>query len=204
MNNFTGSKYELTRDLSLAEINKMIRADIKAAVKSGDLPAAKYAVTKSGNAIRVAISSLPFAVLNPAAFYLCGEWPTIRGIARERWTAEAIATREVVQEIVNAYNYDRSESMTDYFDTRFYLTVDLDDSAEYAELAAALRTERDFVAQLSRISAGMALEIVGGEVRFDCCAAYPVAAALAALRGAPTGGGTEAAWLALCALEAAA
>jgi hypothetical protein len=42
-------------------------------------------------------------------------------------TGEAKAVYEKVDSIVNAYNRDNSDIMTDYFDVDYYGTVQLDD-----------------------------------------------------------------------------
>ena len=55
-----------------AQIAARIRADIKAAVRAGDLPHAKYSVTTDkysmGSSINVVASNLPFPTINPDAF----------------------------------------------------------------------------------------------------------------------------------------
>ena len=50
--------------------------------------------------------------------------------ARDTWkSAEAMAVEKKLKAIANAFNYDKSDSMTDYYNTRFALHVrhDYDD-----------------------------------------------------------------------------
>lgn len=117
-----GNKYD--KDLNVVEIAKRIRADIKQAIADGIIPAIKTSVRISrysmGRSIDVYITEAPFAVVNP-------EWAVARASGasvREmdgigQLTAEAKRVRAVVADIRAAYNYDRSDSMTDYYDVNF-------------------------------------------------------------------------------------
>jgi hypothetical protein len=131
-----GSKYEQARYLSLTEIAKLIREDLKMARKAGqaapgsadlaivdpvaDAPAQiRYSVRTQyyagGGAIDLLIKNVP------------ADWG---------WTEEAgefgpckVATRafaalvDEVERIYNAYNYDNSDSQTDYFDRNYWGNV---------------------------------------------------------------------------------
>ena len=117
-----GNKYD--KDLNVVEIAKRIRADIKQAIADGIIPAIKTSVRISrysmGRSIDIYITEAPFAVVNP-------EWTAARASGasvREmdgigQLTAEAKRVRDVVADIHAAYNYDRSDSMTDYYDVNF-------------------------------------------------------------------------------------
>ena len=107
-----GEKYIGRRPVK--EVAVDIRRDIKDAVSSGELPTGlKFSVksdTRGTNAVRVRVSGT--------------------GRTRDesgRLTGEAKAVYEKVSSIVNAYNRDNSDMMTDYFDTDYYGTVQLDD-----------------------------------------------------------------------------
>lgn len=133
-----GAKYD--EKLSTTEIAALVRGEIKAAVKSGKLPAAKYSVRTSyysgGSSIRVQISDLAkggAAVFEPEYLargtdFLMG--PSVitaddRYVRPSRylpWVNDAV---EQVEEMLRAYNHDGSDTMTDYFDVKFYAHVDV-------------------------------------------------------------------------------
>ena len=107
-----GEKYIGRRPVK--EVAVDIRRDIKDAVSSGELPTGlKFSVksdTRGTSAVRVRVSGT--------------------GRTRDesgRLTGEAKAVYEKVDSIVNAYNRDNSDMMTDYFDVDYYGTVQLDD-----------------------------------------------------------------------------
>ncbi len=139
-----GDKYADTRTLDLTDIAKLIRAEVKlsrkiakvtatpGAVKVadpiGDAPAAiKVSVRTQyyagGGSINVRLSNIP-------ADWGWTDWPDEsytdrrpRKIATPALGAFATAIRQVM----DAYNYDGSDTMTDYFDVRFYGHVISDD-----------------------------------------------------------------------------
>lgn len=107
-----GPKYIGRRPLK--EVSTDIRRDLKDAVASGDLPSGLKFSVKSDNrgtsAIRVRVSGTPRTRDESG-----------------RLTGEAKAVYDKVDSIVNAYNRDNSDMMTDYFDVDYYGTVQLDD-----------------------------------------------------------------------------
>lgn len=119
----TGTKYDSTRDIK--EIAKLVRQDIKAAVKAGDLPKLKASVRISrysmGQSLDVEIKEVDCPVANPdrVADDLLGVHPPNHKLC----TDEAYAVKDKVQVLVDEYNYDNSDSMTDYFDVNFYCRV---------------------------------------------------------------------------------
>jgi hypothetical protein len=118
-----GSRYE--RGLDVAEIAKRVRADIKAAVKSGELPAAKYSVRiarfSGGRSLDVTIDQVPFPIVNeerikqdvlePHAYH-------DRTLGLFSDDAQKLLKR--VEAIVAAYNFDGSDIQSDYFHVNFY------------------------------------------------------------------------------------
>lgn len=121
----TGTKYQATRDLSRVEIAKLIRADIKAAAAAGELPAGlKVAVRTSryagGGSIDVAITAAPLNPVNPAWVSLPDNEKWGPGRTVDRFTVEGQRIAAVIAEIHASYNYDNSDSMTDYFHVRYY------------------------------------------------------------------------------------
>jgi hypothetical protein len=136
-----GSKYK--SEMSRVEIAKAIRAEIKSAVKSGALPKAKYSVRcqsySGGGSIDVAIANVEqvgFELYNQEllAKDRANEWNA--GIP---WMAEsAMELVRKVEAIVKAYNFDGSDSMTDYFHVNFYGSVDFESEYQCAMREAAV------------------------------------------------------------------
>jgi hypothetical protein len=121
-----GSKYnDLSKDahgwVDTTVIAKAIRADIKAAVKAGDIPCVKYSVRTrkfaGGSAIDVEVIGLPNARIEREHPY---------GGTVFAYSDETNIVVKKLEAIVAAYNHDGSDSMTDYFDVRFYGHVSVD------------------------------------------------------------------------------
>jgi hypothetical protein len=121
-----GTKYEATKDLNRTAIAKLVREDIKAAVKAGTLPRAKYSVRKrdyaGGGSIDISFSHVE------GDFVLFNEERVRFDIAtKDReftympiYSEQAKALTDALDAILNAYNFDGSESQVDYFHVRFY------------------------------------------------------------------------------------
>lgn len=138
-NEFRGTKYDATRDLPLTEVCKRIRQDIKDAIAGGRLPKVKVSVRKRDyRAVTLMVTEVPDSFRLYDSEYLAwardnpsddkyGNGPYYdygmphRG---QRMTAEYENVLEVLTEIAQAYNRDNSDSMTDYFDVRFYKTIE--------------------------------------------------------------------------------
>lgn len=130
-NKTTGNKYEETKDLDIKEIAKLVRKDIAQAKKEGTLPknlkvSVKIDRYSMGQSLNVTIKSgLDCPLLNKEWFEQeknsCGQLPTV-----ERYTTEAKLVQSVLKNIVNSYNYDDCDTMSDYFDVRFYSSIDFD------------------------------------------------------------------------------
>ena len=120
-----GARYEA--GLRGPEIAKRVRADIKAAVAKRALPAARYSV-RSGFAthamtIDVTISDVEVLVLNVER--LAHDHAHPHASCSIPWMSdEASALIDAVRAIVNAYNFDNSDSQTDYFNVNFYEQID--------------------------------------------------------------------------------
>lgn len=132
---WTGSKYQRGKDV--AEIAKEIRIQIKEAIRENTLPQGSYSVTierfAGGRAINIKIKAFEFPMFNPA--WLDAE---MRGEERqmpncERLSKVARLAREKLKSMLDAYRYDDSDGMIDYFDTNFYAHVDFDWQLERAE-----------------------------------------------------------------------
>lgn len=140
---FQGTKYESGRDI--ADIAKLVRADIKEAVKKKQLPkgiktSVRISRFAGGQSLDVYIKHLGGErVINPAwVKHMDGG-----GCTREappRYTATATHARKLIEALVAAYNFDDSESMVDYFHVNFYGTVTFDYEFDKADME---RTRRE-------------------------------------------------------------
>lgn len=114
-----GEKYQATKSLSTKEIAILIRKELKDEVFSG----LKFSVRSDYNHIRVEIIDAPtdFETINPEfeAKFQAGE----NTYGTSRYNDNANALIEMIEKIVNSYNYDDSDSQTDYFSVNFYSSV---------------------------------------------------------------------------------
>lgn len=110
-----GAKYnsELTR----TQIAALIRADIKAALRSGELPVGlKCLVRKHASSIHLTVVAVPAGFRIQSDTALRGEF----GPNRYRHTEEARALLDKLSTIHGAYNYDGSDIQSDYFNVNYY------------------------------------------------------------------------------------
>ena len=115
-----GSKYAETKDLGTKEVAAKIRMEIKAMVKAGELPKAKYSVTISrysgGSSIDVKIGYVElegFTLFNPER--LAFEKANPHTFTHEpRYSVGAMLLDKVIESMLHSYNFDGSEPMTDY------------------------------------------------------------------------------------------
>lgn len=126
--NFTGEKHQSTRDLKLAEINKLIRVAITEGRKAGKYPAElRVAVTTaSRNEVSLEIVRLPadFKVFSQAQIeeFVSGETQYLP----DSYSVQMRNLMTQLKDEANEFNRDRSDSMVDYFERRFYETVSVD------------------------------------------------------------------------------
>ena len=110
-----GSKYIGRRPNKV--VAQDIRADLKAAQASGELPAdLKFSVKmgSGGGSIKVRVAGVKNIRVRD-------------DLGRDVTTPEAKAIYDKVDRITNAYNRDNSDIMTDYFDTDYYGFVNLEE-----------------------------------------------------------------------------
>ena len=132
-------------ELDTTQIAARIREDIRAAVRSGALPKANYSVRTDkysmGSSITVEASKLPFDVINPDAFIVerGANWVSFdRAHHRSRFTPAAQDVERALNAIVDAYHWDRSDSMTDYYNERFAKDVRIEeDKGAWQKIEAA-------------------------------------------------------------------
>lgn len=133
-----GSKYAATKDMDLRDIAKLVRADLKTIVKRGFKLSVRIDRYSMGQSLDVRVVAVPasFRVLNAERFALEQRDPHGYHGGLPWISDEAKALREEIEAIVRAYNYDGSDTMTDYYHVRFHSTVDFDSNVTRAERAA--------------------------------------------------------------------
>lgn len=127
-----GAKYDAK--LGTKEIAVKVREDIKSAVKSGMLPKGKYSVRierySGGSSINVGFvfedETIP--VLNPPRVKFEVEHPyDFPGNNGEEtswlYSTTTRATMRDLEDILEAYNHDGSDPMTDYCDVKFHTHI---------------------------------------------------------------------------------
>lgn len=122
---FRGSRYESTRDLDLAEIAKLVRADLRDLVKRGFKCAVRISRFSGGQSLKVEVKSTPqgFRVLNQERLAWEREHPHQHCTHLAIFSDEAIEVQRKIESLVASYNRDNSDTQTDYFDVRFYSSV---------------------------------------------------------------------------------
>ncbi len=139
---FEGSRLEMTKGMSRAEIAKLFRGDIKAATARGDLPKGLKVSVRTqeysgGGSINVRVTAVPagFGVLNLPRVYADFCTPHVYS-DRPMYSAQAAALLKKLDAMLQAYNFDDSDTMTDYFHVRFYGHAEFDSDVTSAERAA--------------------------------------------------------------------
>jgi hypothetical protein len=112
-----GNKYQEVKSLSVVEIAKLVRKDLK------QFSDCKFSVTSDRNTISIYLKDSP---LNRLEIYDQSQ--------ELGWGGKVISIeknlRKKVKEILDQYNYNNSEMMTDYFDVNFYSYFYLDSNLE--------------------------------------------------------------------------
>jgi hypothetical protein len=112
-----GNKYQEVKSLSVVEIAKLVRKDLK------QFNDCKFSVTSDRNTISIYLKDSP---LNRLEIY--------DQFQELGWGGKVISIekdlRKKVKEILDQYNYNNSEMMTDYFDVNFYSYFYLDSDLE--------------------------------------------------------------------------
>lgn len=129
MQNYTGhgwegSNYPAVKNLSVVEIAKLIRAELKY-----KFPQYKFSVSSELFAGGCAINAYIKGGLDSSIFtpefkdWLKndGHNPLPRG--HHEYNEKTLALIKTIEAIVNKYNYDDSDSQIDYFSTNFYSHV---------------------------------------------------------------------------------
>lgn len=166
---FRGAKYAATERLDLADVAKLIRADIKAQV-----PGVKASVRISryagGQSLRVDVKSVPegVEVANAERVRFDVEHGPYAYTHLPLLSAEGEAILTKLRAIVSAYNRDNSDIQSDYFDVRFYSNCTFESSVREvsrarvtavveAEIAAEKRALEAPVAETTETTADVTL-----------------------------------------------
>ncbi|ACH62042.1 hypothetical protein MYRNA_34 [Mycobacterium phage Myrna] len=136
---FTGRNCP-TGYVTASEIAKMMRADIKAAIKDGKLPGGmrNYSVRidnySGGRSIDITAQDLDgmWTVCPGMAKTGCNHWDCQRGHTAEVLTAKGQKVEKVLKDIHSSYNYDASEVQVDYFNVNFYGSAKIEDTRHAA------------------------------------------------------------------------
>ena len=152
MQNYTGSKYD--SKLTTTQISKLVREDIKAAIKAGELSKAKYSVRTQyysmGSSIDITVRNVPFNILNEERFLSENPGPVnasdCSGLSRvPRYSVAGNKILEKLTLILHVYNRDSSDSMADIYNVHFSAHVQFDYKMETAMRENILNTPSDLV-----------------------------------------------------------
>lgn len=189
-----GYKYEEGERLSTTEIAKLIRADIKTAVRDGMLPAEwKYTVRTSYGAncssIDVGVENCADAWVQCPGYKIgsrhelegggwtaagCGNvWCKAGGQYKDDagaeyhdvLTEEAAVAKMTLDRIHGAYNHDGSDSMVDYFDVNYYGHVTFQDARSARWKAEERASKAARRAELDAVTETRRLKIYGRETQ---------------------------------------
>lgn len=116
-----GKKYQETKSLSTTDCAKLIRKEIKE-----KFPGIKVSVRTQyfagGSSIDVRIVDCGYNPINPEHNPLENDMDLRKSIYIEK----ALQLKKDLEKIGNQYRYDDSDGMIDYFNTRFYFSVEFD------------------------------------------------------------------------------
>lgn len=125
---FRGSNY--TRGLTCKEIAAKVRKELKTLAAGYT-----FSVRSTHNTIGVEITGIPASKLlfNADYVYFLTAAPDNKHLnywdrpeaARERFSDEVNTVIAAINAYIKTYNRDNSDSMTDYFDTNFYYSVNV-------------------------------------------------------------------------------
>jgi len=157
MERFYGDKYDATLDIK--DIAKLIRKDIAEAKKDGTLPPSlRCSVTierfAGGQSIDIRVKAVDLPVLNRTRVAMDVANPNEYRTVPLR-TPEAEVLLAQLEGMLQAYNHDGSDTMTDYWDVNFYGHATFDYTLEREDRERAL-------AELDEAE----VQVVGDEVQF--------------------------------------
>lgn len=124
-----GTLYERTKNLTVKEVAAQIRKTIRQAAKDGIIPTEwKYSIRYRSASMSQAIDiyvEVPGDVYDMEQNYYTENGHPYRTFpemltGKYESLARLLQTTDLLWSIHRGYNYDGSDSMTDYFDVRFY------------------------------------------------------------------------------------
>lgn len=143
-----GAKFKSGRDTK--EIAKLIRADIKRAIESGELPKIKTSVKmdrfSGGSSIDVKVVAVPAGFVRYTREYIIANLSHTHDY-NTVLTDEASALLKSLERIGKEYHRDNSDSQSDYFDVNFYFGVEFDHDIgrdQWAAVEAEFRANRGY------------------------------------------------------------
>lgn len=143
-----GAKFKSGRDTK--EIAKLIRADIKRAIESGELPKIKTSVKmdrfSGGSSIDVKVVAVPAGFARYTREYIIANLSHTHDY-NTVLTDEASALLKSLERIGKEYHRDNSDSQSDYFDVNFYFGVEFDHDIgrdQWAAVEAEFRANRGY------------------------------------------------------------
>lgn len=128
---FEGDNYRKTKDLNLKEIAKLIRIDLnKYSLKCKKLGfniklSVKTEYYSMGQSLHITLQEANFKLKNKD---FNGDLNISE--ANPIHTKKYSKLRDVIDKIIDSYNYDGSDSQIDYFDVRFYHHVGISEKLE--------------------------------------------------------------------------
>ena len=132
-NEVRGAKHDATRNLDIAEIAKRMRADIKALnLPTGTKTSVRIQRYSGGQSIDLRITGLPegFQLLSDKHASWRKQFPNqehrFPGGVEDQRSEAYHQLKQQLERVHGAYNRDNSDGMTDYFDRRYYGSVELD------------------------------------------------------------------------------
>lgn len=128
-NNTAGSKYSETRDLNLAVVAKLVRADIKALKIAGLVCSVRIDRFSGGQSMDVRVKVSPVQIWTDA-YVASNPRDYFEG---DRFTPEAKALLAQLEAVLQAYNRDDSDIQSDYFSVRFYGHAEFSSDATRAD-----------------------------------------------------------------------
>lgn len=118
-----GEKYAAGKGKDITEIARMVRKDIKQAIKEGALPEGIKVSVRSerfsgGRALRCRVTEAPYDVMRPATPEETAKW----GVTRMQ-CEHVREIEDLIEAIAKAYGYDGSDTQYDYWNVSYYCSV---------------------------------------------------------------------------------
>jgi hypothetical protein len=147
MYKFEGTNYQKSKDLSVAEIGKLIKQEFKKEFPEIKL-SVKSQVYSGGCSIHAQITEYKGRVFTDSYLQyrtepdymlsnmLFRDYCDLKRLHCERFVPNVLKVLDRLEEIGNSYNFDDSDSQTDYFSNSFYYHSGLDWKFEKEKLEA--------------------------------------------------------------------